>query len=391
MTPDNATATAAQLMSGFAKRTGLSSKSHKQQRRYLWTDAFAVCNFIELFERTGNELYRQCATDLIDQVHQVLGRYRADDHRRGWISGLDDDAGKRHPTIGGLRIGKPLRERQPSEPVDERLEWDRDGQYFHYLTKWMHALCRAVVISGHRAHAKEALELAEVAFKGFFRKSASDDVIGIYWKMSTDLSRPLTLAMGLHDALDGFLTFREVQHVVSKTNAKTSNDLTAAVKSLSNLCRSSDWGTSDHLGIGGLLFDACRLAQLPRWHDDDALLDAIENAYNDGVRAFVASRLLTRPVSQRLAFRELGLAIGLKAIPIILDPTKHAMTSDRGFPQSSHLSLADEIIKTWLPCAQSPDGLWQAHEDINDVMLATALIPNTFLSVNERTPLHGSS
>jgi hypothetical protein len=391
MTPDNATATAAQLMSGFAKRTGLSSKSHKQQRRYLWTDAFAVCNFIELFERTGNELYRQCATDLIDQVHQVLGRYRADDHRRGWISGLDDDAGKRHPTIGGLRIGKPLRERQPSEPVDERLEWDRDGQYFHYLTKWMHALCRAVVISGHRAHAKEALELAEVAFKGFFRKSASDDVIGIYWKMSTDLSRPLTLAMGLHDALDGFLTFREVQHVVSKTNAKTSNDLTAAVKSLSNLCRSRDWGTSDPLGIGGLLFDACRLAQLPRWHDDDALLDAIENAYNDGVRAFVASRLLTRPVSQRLAFRELGLAIGLKAIPIILDPTKHAMTSDRGFPQSSHLSLADEIIKTWLPCAQSPDGLWQAHEDINDVMLATALIPNTFLSVNERTPLHGSS
>ena len=25
--------------------------------------------------------------------------------------------------------------------------------------------------------------------------------------MSTDLSRPLTFAMGLHDALDGFITF----------------------------------------------------------------------------------------------------------------------------------------------------------------------------------------
>ena len=103
---------AAQLMSGFARRTGLYPESQKERRRYLWTDAFAVCNFIELFVQTGNEFYRQCATDLIDQVHHVLGQYRADDFRHGWISGLDEEAGKRHPTMGGLRIGKPLRERQ---------------------------------------------------------------------------------------------------------------------------------------------------------------------------------------------------------------------------------------------------------------------------------------
>jgi hypothetical protein len=142
MTPDSATEAAAQLMSGFANRTGLYPES-RQARRYLWTDAFAVCNFIELFVRTGNEFHHQCAIALIDEVHNVLGRYRSDDCRTGWISGLDYEAGKRHPTVGGLRIGKPLRERQASEPVDERLEWDRDGQYFHYLTKWMHALCRA--------------------------------------------------------------------------------------------------------------------------------------------------------------------------------------------------------------------------------------------------------
>jgi hypothetical protein len=395
MTPDSATEAAAQLMSGYARRTGLHPDSQKEQRRYLWTDAFAVCNFIELFVRTGNKFYRQCATDLIDQVHHVLGRYRVDDYRHGWISGLDEEAGKRHPTIGGLRIGKPLGERQAGEPVDERLEWDRDGQYFHYLTKWMHALCRAAVTSGQPAHAKEALELAEAAFKGFAQKSASGDVNGIFWKMSTDLSRPLTFATGLHDALDGLVTFREVQHVISNTHATTSDsDLTAAITSFSNLCRRRDWGTSDPLGIGGLLFDACRLAQLPQWHDDDGLLEEIENAYDNGVGAFVASQLLIRPVSQRLAFRELGLAIGLKAIPIILDPTKHAMKSDGGFPKRSHLqyhSLAHEIIRAWLPCMQSPDELWQAHEDINDVMLATALIPNTFLSVNERISLDARS
>ena len=259
----------------------------------------------------------------------------------------------------------------------------------------MHALCRVAVISGHHTHATEALELGEAAFKRFARKSASGDVVGIYWKMSTDLSRPLTFAMGLHDALDGLVTFREVQHVISKTHAKTSDGaLSAAITSISNLCRRRDWGTNDPLGIGGLLFDACRLAQLPQWHDDDGLLEEIKTAYEDGVMAFVASQLLIRPVSQRLAFRELGLAIGLKAVPIILDLTKHAMKSDDGFPKRSRLqyqSLADEIIRAWLPCTQSPDEFWQAHEDINDVMLATALIPNTFLHVNGRMPLDASS
>ena len=91
MGPDDATAIAAQLMSAFASRTGLYPAS-ENQRRYLWTDAFAVCNFLELFDRTGDELYRRCATDLIDKVHQVLGRYRAGDVRQGWISGLDEQA-----------------------------------------------------------------------------------------------------------------------------------------------------------------------------------------------------------------------------------------------------------------------------------------------------------
>ena len=388
--PDSVTATAAELMLEFARRTGLYPTSRNKQR-YLWTDAFAVCNFLELFTRTGNELYRRYATDLINQVHHVLGRYRADDYRHGWISGLGHESGERHPTAGGLRIGKPLKEREVREPIDERLEWDRDGQYFHYLTKWMHALCRAAVIAGHPAHAEAALELGEIAYRGFARKSASGDVIGIYWKMSTDLSRPLTFAMGAHDALDGLVTFREIQNVISKMHAKTSDgDLTAAIASISTLCRGRDWGTNDPLGIGGLLFDACRLSLLPQRNGDDRLLKKITDAFENGVSTLLASQLLTRHVSQRLAFRELGLAIGLKAIPTILEASKYATQIG---PKRLHLqyqSLAEEIISAWLPCAQSADELWQAHRDINDVMLATALIPDMFLSVDEKRPLNTS-
>src|SRR6516225_11427913 len=86
MTSAYETATVARLMAAFARRTGLSpAKEHPQ--RYLWTDAFAVCNFLELSERTGDQEYRRYATELIDQVHRVLGRFRVDDdYRAGWIS-----------------------------------------------------------------------------------------------------------------------------------------------------------------------------------------------------------------------------------------------------------------------------------------------------------------
>jgi len=121
------------LMRQFAERTGLTSD--RPTRRYLWTDAFAVCNFLGLARLTGERSYADLALRLVDQVHHVLGRYRADDTRAGWISGLGEREGEAHPTRGGLRIGKALPERGPGEPFDQGLEWDRDGQYFHYLTK----------------------------------------------------------------------------------------------------------------------------------------------------------------------------------------------------------------------------------------------------------------
>ncbi len=151
-------------MTAFADRTGLSTGSHAP-KRYLWTDAFSVCNFLGLFHQTGDEQYKQTAFALVDQVHAVLGRHRDIDSRNGWISGLDEKEGKLHPTAGGLRIGKKLNERKSGEPYDERLEWDQDGQYFHYLTKWMHALNQIARVSGNRLYNRWAMELAKTAQK----------------------------------------------------------------------------------------------------------------------------------------------------------------------------------------------------------------------------------
>jgi hypothetical protein len=60
--PDSRVREAIELMTGFAERTGLSSA--RPQQRYLWTDAFAVCNFLGLSHTTGEKRYMEMALRL---------------------------------------------------------------------------------------------------------------------------------------------------------------------------------------------------------------------------------------------------------------------------------------------------------------------------------------
>jgi hypothetical protein len=101
---------------------------------------------------------------------------------------------------------------------------------------------------------------------------------------------------------------------------------------------------------------------------------------------------LKRPVEHRLAFRELGLAIGLRAVPIIARASQNERKAFGSRPALLRLielllayeRLSDEIIDLWLPYAEDPDKSWRAHQDINEVMLATAIAPSTFLSIDDR-------
>lgn len=161
-----------ELMGEFAESSGIM-KADESATRYLWTDAFAVCNFLELFRRTREDQYLNLATTLARQVHWVLGRHRSDDSRHGWISGLAEDVGSHHPTKGGLRIGKRFKERKPQETFDEHLEWERDGQYYHYLTKWMHALCCMYYETKDSSYLQWALELANAKKQSRLERSLS--------------------------------------------------------------------------------------------------------------------------------------------------------------------------------------------------------------------------
>ncbi|HET9933094.1 MAG TPA: hypothetical protein VFQ35_20465, partial [Polyangiaceae bacterium] len=374
-TEEERVADAGELMQTFIERTRIGSNG--PQRRYLWTDAFALCNLLALARATSDARYEAQALELVEGVHRTLGRFRTDDTRRGWISGLPDEDALSHPTRGGLRIGKPLPERAAHETFDEELEWERDGQYFHYLTKWMHALDQLARERREPRYNEWARELAETACRAFCRANPGGRC-GVVWKMSTDLSRPQVSSLGAHDPLDGFVTVSQLRASAAGWHGVTTPRLNNELRELAGMLDETSWATPDALGLGGLLIDACRLAQLIESYSLDVadLLDRVLAEIVAGMKLYVSRAEFERPGWQRLAFRELGLVIGLSGLRY-LAPAKRTLR--RAIEQYSYLQPL--LLDFWLEPAQRLTPSWAEHRDINEVMLATSLVPEGVLDL----------
>ena len=375
------------IMKHFASSTGLSDLS-RQPRRYLWTDAFAVCNYLALYRQTGTHEFLELALRLVTQVHQILGKHRSGSQLSGWLSGLDEEEAQQHPTRGGLRIGKKFNERQVYEPADESREWDMDGQYFHYLTQWMHALNCVCRVTGNSIYIVWAMELAKVAYNAFTYIPLTGGTKRMYWKMSIDLSRPLVSSMGHHDPLDGLITFYELETTAKQFSLKIS--LQTEIESMEMMCKEKDWATEDALGIGGLLIDAYKLVQLidiRELKDTDRLLSLLEDI-EYSLQVFSNHNQLQLPAGYRLAFREFGLSIGLYAISRMQNRIeKHP----DHFKNTDQLTLILSRLLRYFPISKLITDFWSQpqhrllhswsdHEDINTVMLATVLAPEMYLS-----------
>jgi hypothetical protein len=91
----------------------------------------------------------------------------------------------------------------------------------------------------------------------------------------------------------------------------------------------------------------------------------------------------------RLAFRELGLSIGLRAVerlpalieenPGLFDGRSALRSRIERLVQKAPLSEAIEGF--WLKRANRETGSWMAHREINMVMLATSLAPDGYLGL----------
>jgi hypothetical protein len=214
----------------------------------------------------------------------------------------------------------------------------------------------------------------------------------MYWKMSIDLSYPLVLAMGQHDPLDGLITYNELQAAaVGDFSSQEWPGLGAGIADLAIICRGEKWDTDDPLGIGGLLTDAWRMAQLVKTGglNDPGLLEIILDSAQLGLRSFAGDNPLKYRAKQRLAFRELGLAIGLKAVRKLQECIEENpyLFAQAGSVQRTvkalegYLPLGEIIERFWLDDKNREASSWTEHLEINMVMLATCLAPNAYLLI----------
>ncbi len=323
-------------------------------------------------------------------MHQILGQHREDSEHSGWLSGLDGEQARQHPTLGGLRIGKRLNERPPGEAASEPLEWDQDGQYFHYLTKWMHALNCVSRGTGKGIYNQYALALARVAHAAFTYTPSTGGAKRMYWKMSIDLSRPLVESMGQHDPLDGFITYQQLEATTKRfPDTPSGLRLETEIEEMLAMCNRQTWATEDALGIGGLLTDAYRLVQLIEIHQlqETVSLEALLHDIEHSLRVFITHNQLNLPAEYRLAFRELGLSIGLHAISKMQERIErspaHFGNSSRLITLLTELSRFHRIHELiegfWLEPRHQSAKTWKEHTDINSVMLATSLAPDGYL------------
>jgi hypothetical protein len=256
----------------------------------------------------------------------------------------------------------------------------------------MHALNRVTTVTGDSIYNRWATELAKTAHAKFVYASSFGGPKRMYWKMSIDLSRPLVPSMGQHDPLDGFVTYNELLATAARDPEKSmGRDLYAEILDIGNICEGKSWTTDDPLGIGGLLFDAYRVAQLMVSGnlEQTSLLESLLESSLIGLDSVVKENSLKLPAGYRLAFRELGLSIGLRAAEKIrkLIEQKSAPLRNK---DSLHLllmilgryaGLREIIEKFWLEETNREAGSYIAHHDINEVMLATSLAPDGFLEL----------
>lgn len=346
--PNQRLTKAKELMQNFLLATGVVGK--RPSRRYLWTDALAVENLILLELKTGDQKFTHCALELVDLVHSKLGKFDKKDKRKGWISALPDEEGKMRPTSGGLRIGKPKLERSKEMPFSMNDEWDRDGQYFHYLTRWIDALLLVGEVTNDGKYYFWAADLCAVTMKSFIKETR------IPWKMSVDLKRVQINSQGATDPLDGLITLRKVLSAVPEFK----KELKPHASILRHLCRNKSWSSPDPLGTGRLLINAHDLKQLSLPSTQVLNWQELLAQACVGIDHLLNGKTFNKPVDSRLAFRECALSHGIR------------VWQKEGSYMEDYIPLAEEIESFWLNAISTDT--WRDHEDINAVTLSASLL-----------------
>ena len=209
--------------------------------------------------------------------------------------------------------------------------------------------------------------------------------------MSIDLKRPLVSSMGQHDPLDGYITYVQLRSTAAGlSRASGGPELKDETREVQAMIVADDLATADPLELGGLLIDAYRVEQLLQQGGmaEPLLLETLLAASLAGLQYYAASGELQLPAEHRLAFRELGLAIGLHAVRLMgeavnRDPIQPSFMTDgvrlRLRKLMQYVPVGERIVSFWRTPEHRRSLTWSEHRDINEVMLATSLEPEGFL------------
>ncbi|KDQ58408.1 hypothetical protein JAAARDRAFT_57340 [Jaapia argillacea MUCL 33604] len=320
-----------------------NSEGHRG--RYLWTDAFAVINFLTLHKSTSNPLYLTLAAHLIQNVHDILG-YSRDGTKR--LDGATDA----EPLKGGLRIGK-MEESGP----------DGDGQYFHYLTIWMFALNRMSLASGTKTYNDLALQLAKTVHPRFMVNRHSQRP-RMFWKMSMDLSHPLVRSEGNLDPIDGYVIYKLLQQTDGEGSTVLVEEICDYKKILETKWRG--YSSDDSLDLGMTLWTS-------HWFEgEEEWATGLSQRASRDLGKLNSEGYFDLPTAYRLAFREFGTCLGIR----VRDTATEL--------QPIFEALARKLTTTWETKNVVPvpaGGTIEVREKlvpITCVMHATALFPGAF-------------
>jgi hypothetical protein len=158
--------------------------------------------------------------------------------------------------------------------------------------------------------------------------------------------------------------------------------LSGAISDFAAMVDPARIATADPLGIGGLLIDAYRVLQLEREGVRlSGLLGDLLVAVEIGLGQYSSQNDLQLAAAHRLAFRELGLAIGLAALQRDEWSAAEPALRSRIDKLLPYMPLRGVIETFWLLPENRDVASWTDHLNINDVMLATSLEPTGFLAV----------
>lgn len=303
------------------------------QRRYLWTDAFGVLNFLSLSKSDSKRSVKflEAAKLLIDSVHRTLGVPRDKAFPMRFKDGR----------FLGLRIGKVLA-RSTSDPGMEF-----DGMYWHYLDKWLFALARYYQFTGDSDILHKAMQLAKDVFSAFCERR-SGRPIGLYWKMNSDLT-PIPGLIGDYGSNSDAFSAITVFNILNDLSGGLLNQEIADLRYILHGCNETP--SFDPLGYGLLWW---RL----QWLDPNDCVDMKQKL------VLISDQELNFEQGMQLPFRLFGAVLGaeLSGIPMLE-------------------KRAEKILLVLKGKFFDPKN--DEHSSINAVMLASCINPLAFKKRSE--------